>query len=225
MFHPSHVLRGAAVAIAAALLAAGCSESGTTSAVSTPAPEVSVSAASLPTGGNAPTPVPLPSGATIPQFSGPYAGDFAAAYQNSKSDLQRKVLADGVITEAEMSALQDAFRACVTTYGITNVSFDVDGSMSLKPPTSWTQDQVNAVVSECGSTTIDGPDLIFNELRRNPQHADEAELMAACLVRVGLAPAGYTAQDYRTDSPDNYPFDSKSDKFGKCVSDPVNAGR
>lgn len=171
------------------------------------------------------TPKPLPAGAKIPTFTGPYAGDFTAAYTASQSDLQRKVLADGTLTAAEMGAVQDAFRTCMTAVGFSDITFNAGGGMGFQAPKGWDDNQVQAMVSACGGPTIDGVDLLYQQLHLNPTHEDSQQLMASCLVRVGLAPAGYTAAQYTQDSPDSYPFSTKDPRFDKCAADPKNAGR
>lgn len=207
----------------------GCSPAGT-GATNSPSPPASATAGSTggPSSGPAagvspPTTVPLPSGAPVPEFTGPYAAEFKAAYVNSTSDLQRKVLQDGRISEAEMAALADAMNQCVARYGISGYAFDPDGSDSAPVPPGWTADQVLDVLDACTSATMGEVLPLYQRLHRNPQNQDEASAMAECLVRVGLAPAGYTADDYRRDTPDHYPFDSDSELFARCAQDPVNA--
>jgi hypothetical protein len=204
---------GVGALIASTLVLAGCA--GQEPRSSTPAPAMTVDSVTV---------EPLPSGAAIPGFSGAWAGQFRQAYQHSQSDLQRTVLADGKVTDEEMSALQDAFASCAQARGLTDISFGSDGDMSVKAGKGMKPEQVNAVVGDCGEPTIDGVDLIYNGMRLNPANADPATLMVECLVAVGLAPDGYSLQDYLRDSPsDSFPFDSGSIEFGDCARDPLGA--
>jgi hypothetical protein len=62
-------------------------------------------------------------------------------------------------------------------------------------------------------------------MRRNAGNADEWTIMADCLVRTGLAPEGYSAEDYGRDAPaDTLPFDKDDPRFGQCIADPLTAG-
>lgn len=171
------------------------------------------------------TPKPLLEGAPVPTFRGPYAAEFHSSYMTSQSDLQRAVLTDGAITESEMGALQDSFRTCLSSVGFTSITFEADGGMSLKPPSDIPQAEVDTYVSACGRGTIDEIAPLYRQLRLNPTHEDPDALMAACLVRVGLAPAGYTGADYAQDQPNGFPFSVDAPEFAQCVSDPQNAGR
>jgi hypothetical protein len=55
----------------------------------------------------------------VPQFVGPWAADLADLYVGSKSDLEREVLADEVITEEEYQALEDWYIGCMAGQGLT----------------------------------------------------------------------------------------------------------
>lgn len=167
----------------------------------------------------------VPDGAEVPAFSGTWAAEFERTYRASTSDLQREVLADGRVTEQEMLALQDDFRSCLEARGFTGVAFDARGGFELKPPDSLSDSEVQPLVTGCQSTTIGQVDTLFNGLQRNPGNEDEFDVMAGCLVRQGLAPADYDAEDYGRDAPaDTFPFDSNDARFSACVADPLAAG-
>lgn len=167
---------------------------------------------------------PLPPGAEVPIFTGPWADNFRFAYLNSQSDLQREVLKDGAISDQEISALRDAFIACAEQRGLVDVMYMADGSLSLSYGKGMSDREVDDIVRDCGTPTTDGVEVLYAQIQTNPSNKDMATIMAECLVRVGLAPPGYSRQDYLRDSPaDSFPFDSNSTAFGACVRDPLGA--
>ncbi|MDO5535698.1 MAG: hypothetical protein Q4F65_13745 [Propionibacteriaceae bacterium] len=219
----------AALAAAAALLLASCMAAPAQQPASevrdTASPAPSASAPATPPAGYGPAPVPLPPGAPVPTFTGPYASQFDQAYRSSQSDLQRTVLADGRITDAELVAMQDEYRKCMVGAGILQVNFDVGGSMLVKPPDDWAEDQVHDVVFGCAPTTLNSDlELLYDRMRRSPTTPDTVAVTVECLTRTGLAPAGYTREDWERDSPDAYPFDINDPRFAQCTTDPANGG-
>ncbi len=123
-----------------------------------------------------------------------------------------------------MSALRDAFVACAEQRGLVNVMYLADGSLSLSYGKGMSDSEVDDIVLDCGTPTTDGVEVLYNRMQINTSNEDTATIMAECLVRVGLAPPGYSRQDYLRDSPgDSYPFDSNSAAFAACVQDPLGA--
>ncbi len=207
--------RSAAVLVAVAGLAlTGCTTSG-----------AGADDGGTPGGGPLPQASTLPDDAEVPAFSGPWATEFERAYRASESDLQRKVLADGRITDQEMSALQDGFRDCLELQSFSEVTFTDDGGFGLSAPDGWDDARVQESVTACQASTLGQVDTLYFGMQRNPAHEDEWDLMAACLVRQGLVPAGYSAEDYGRDAPaGTFPFDSGDPLFNACVADPLTAG-
>ncbi|WP_159806695.1 hypothetical protein [Cellulomonas citrea] len=168
----------------------------------------------------------LPEGAEIPAFSGTWAAEFERAYRASTSDLQRQVLRDGRVTDQEMVALQDDFRSCLESQGFTGVTFDDKGGFQFKASDASDDTAVNSQVTACQDNSLGQVSTLFYSMQRNPANEDELEIMAACLVRQGLAPAGYSAEDYGRDAPAGaFPFDSGDPRFGICVSNPLAAAQ
>jgi hypothetical protein len=65
---------------------------------------------------------------------------------------------------------------------------------------------------------------LYREILRNPQHADEDTLVAACLVKSKLVDPGYTAQDYKAQSKtQKYPFDVESPAVTSCLNNPLGS--
>ncbi len=97
--------------------------------------------------------------------------------------------------------------------------------MSVGEPEGVTDQKAESDYLECSNKSVGEVELLYQQLRRNPDAVDEQQAMADCLVRQGLVEPGYTGEDYTRDTPDNYPFDSDSKLFGECIDDPLNAGK
>ncbi len=161
----------------------------------------------------------------VPSFSGPYAAEFERLYRKSASQVQRDVLQDGKIKDQEMSLLEDLHKRCFEAKGYTDISIDDDGTINMQVPEGVDNDQYDADDRECHAPTIGEIGLLYDQIQRNPDAADEQKAMADCLARQGLVEPGYSGADYGRDSPDNYPFDPESKLFKECQQDPFNAGK
>jgi hypothetical protein len=218
----------AAVVLALAVALTGCSQdlkAGQTRQTSAP---ISTSVGSGDLAASAPI-VRTPKNATIPSFSGTWAGAFESAYRAATSDLQRSILSDGTISDKELSELGDRFSACLSASGYTKIHvFPGDAGFSLDAPKGVTTAQQNTRVSQCENSAYGQADILYGEVNRNPSNQNEFTIMAACLVRQKLVPPTFTAADYGRDANNNsFPFDvAKNDaKFSACVSDPLDAGK
>lgn len=157
----------------------------------------------------------------VPKFTGPWADEFTAAYQEATTDMQRRVLCDGTITAQEMAELQDAFGECLEGAGFTGVNFRSDGGFGFTIPKGVTDEQQKATVTRCEGPTIGTLDLLYNGMRQRPDNQPIGEAMAQCMVRMGIVPAGYSSADYVRDSMAGK-F-SGDPKFSACIRDPQNA--
>ncbi len=86
------------------------------------------------------------------------------------------------------------------------------------------QDPAERDAKECEAASAYGAVALYYRIRRNPQNKDERELMAACLVRKGVVPAGYSATDFQRDTraqpPPSY---LESAAALACSADPLNS--
>ena len=176
-------------------------------------------------GTGSPSPSESGSGAT-PEYSGPWAQEFQHAYQSVKTDLARQILWDGTITAAELAELQASYTDCLENLGFTDISIGQYGQMDLKVPPGVANPQ--DLVEQCAQTTgWDGIVALNTVVQGNPDHIDTYVIMAQCLVRVGLKPDGYTADDYRRDFEsqafDYVPGTPEDQKLYDCNVDPAHA--
>ncbi|MDR1264703.1 MAG: hypothetical protein LBK42_03855 [Propionibacteriaceae bacterium] len=160
-------------------------------------------------------------------FSGPWADEFDRTYRGAQTAAGRRALADGQISEAELSELKSVYVQCLEDLGFTDVSVGQGGAMQVGAPPEIARDPdaVNALVKQCGASSTDWDAIVAlqYQIQGNPDHLDTSVIIAQCLVRVGLKPAGYTAEDYQRDF-DAGVFDDyyNNDKFISCASDPTH---
>lgn len=162
-------------------------------------------------------------GDDVPDFKGPWKASFEQAYKETTSDAQRKILEDEEITEEEISSLFESLRSCLYMHGYSDFSYESDTTYSVRMPEGMSREDTERIDVECNNSTVGTVDIVYNNLRKNPEAENHGDLMASCLARLELAPEGYTGAQYYRDSPDKYPFDSDDPRFGKCISDPKNA--
>ncbi|MDR1450700.1 MAG: hypothetical protein LBI84_11000 [Propionibacteriaceae bacterium] len=161
-------------------------------------------------------------------FTGPWAGEFSVAYEKASDPAARFILQDGKVTAEELAEANAAFQGCLEGMGFSDVVINEDGSMAVTRPPALRDDYEAAddLVKECDAGWGD-VSLLYNLVKGNPEAVDTAQIMAECLIRIGLRPAGYTAADYWFDfngSGLDYPLGSPEDLLlGACNSDPAHA--
>lgn len=166
--------------------------------------------------------------ATGPAFEGPWAEDFAAAHGSATTEEQRQMLADGVVSDTEYAQVREAFARCLAEAGYA-VTWAANGGFTLDAgspdvPEDLVQDQVESCdVEHRGSV-----DYLYEQVARNPENLDEAEIMAACLVRRDVVAPSFSAADYRRwyeTHGASLPFtvDGRSGErvFDECNADPL----
>jgi hypothetical protein len=101
------------------------------------------------------------------------------------------------VTPAEFLDAQQRVLSCIRQSGIS-ASYDTDeyGQTNLTFPEGLSGAQEVAEVA-CERSWMGSIQELYNETTFNPHKEDWNGLIAACLVRKGLAPSGFGAQDYR----------------------------
>lgn len=173
-----------------------------------------------------PTPDPAATGSnsqgSVPIFDGPWAAEFAEAYQSTTDPLVHTILAKESITDQDYATAAGIFVKCMANKGFTVEIEGPAGEMSI--PNALTDDafeRANAASESCNS----GWSVLCalrGQILRNPEHLDENEIVSACLVRSRIAPTSYTAKDYARDVEAwNFPYSTSSMEFHNCVGDPL----
>jgi hypothetical protein len=151
-----------------------------------------------------------------------WAGEFALARESATSDLERRILADDTVTDTELSAIQDQFVDCAAVLGFPVSDFTDRGGFSVDPgDRDDVFEQPDGAYKAC-EASWDRVSQLYFQPRRNPEHVDEATLMANCLVRSGQQNASFTADDF-IDGMKNERLDVQSAQFVACASDPATA--
>lgn len=127
----------------------------------------------------------------------PYAAEFEQAIANADSDYVRQALSDGRVTPAELQDARQHVLGCLQQVGIP-ATYETDeyGQTGLVMVGELSSAQQAAELS-CGRQWMGAIEELFNKTTSNPRNEDWNALVAACLVRKGLAPNGFTARDYR----------------------------
>jgi hypothetical protein len=121
----------------------------------------------------------------------PYAEEFAEARENATNDMQLEILADDKITDVEVEEVVASYKACMNERSIIyrmsshyepsfDGEYDIEGEM------------------ECRKNTVgDYLTELYFKVKFNPAKVEENALYASCLVRRGLAPDDFTADDFK----------------------------
>jgi hypothetical protein len=121
----------------------------------------------------------------------PYEAEFAEARENATSDIQREILADDKITDAEIEEVVASYKACLNKH---DISFRMDSRYNP----SFDDEHDTTAEVECTESTVGYllTELYF-KIKYNPTKVVENELYASCLVRRGLVPDDFTADDFK----------------------------
>ena len=115
------------------------------------------------------------------------------------TDFTRAILADGVVTSAEHLAAQEHAVQCMQMAGIeVYLDFEFVASDPLGRPEILTYEgtpEQETVKFEC-LMELNHVYWLYNYLNLNPNNEDWSSLIAACLVRNGLVPDGFTGRDW-----------------------------
>ena len=171
-----------------------------------------------------PGPTPASTGA-IPTFDGPYAAEFADFYARASSDFVREVLKDGLVTDAEFAEMTARFTSCLADQGVTFQGFDPGGGFGTSNAPNG--GDTETIVNECSHSS--GQDFIgalYSFMKRNPDNLDSATITKDCLIRKGVVPPDYSAEEFAQDNTGRFAdFGSLPNDLQKalvsCSSDPL----
>lgn len=131
-----------------------------------------------------------------PKFSGLWASEFEQSYKNTESDFAKKVLAKGLITEADYAEAQEAQRICLEESGFTQVQILVEDGISAMPPAGASQDEIlklqNACLKKTGLMEIE---ILYKGMQVNPNKEDFDALAVQCLIEQKVVERSFTKAD------------------------------
>jgi hypothetical protein len=161
---------------------------------------------------------------TVSPSAGPWSDEFAQSLEGA-SPYERAILADGVVTPAELAEAQSKKRACLRAAGY-RWDIEEDGTSSLEPLTAGaapSTDVMTRAYQTCSRRFDRSVTYLFDEVRRNPERRDEAEIMVACLRKEGLVDSNYSERQWRLDDDaGRYPFGDQDPRFVQCRLDPLD---
>lgn len=154
-------------------------------------------------------------------FSGPWAEEFRTGWNEAVTDLERQILADGVVTEQELIASRETLISCLAAQGVT-ITFDERGGGETRSDERGVAPEAQGKILEaCERETGIYVDFLYWQGKRNPDNLDEFTIVARCLVDRGIVEPGYSAKDYERDFNDEFPFSDTDMVAGECLSNPL----
>lgn len=147
---------------------------------------------------------------------GAYYDEIVAAGENAASEFERNVLADGDITRSEYEEAVERFVRCAADRGVAITPVKQGSRYSYEMATSADSDQV---ALDCSVGTTQQIESLYGELVSNPTNGDYDQLVADCLVRSGLAPEGYTKEEFLAQREQNLAFDASDPRMQECFED------
>ena len=181
-------------------------------------------------------------------FTGPYSQEFSDLYSTTKIKLVSEVIKDGELSEQDLHDIENSYIMCMKNYDLS-VYFEgnmqesvtpVIGSKTDKASKEKQPDLIGDAQVDCYKKTgLLDVQKLYQMIHINPNHEDEATLIAACFVKNALASEGYSAYDYNydfgktdgkqhglgeksfNDIMQNEDGSEFSDKIAKCQNDPL----
>lgn len=161
--------------------------------------------------------------------AGPWADEFQRALDGDVSRFESRVLADGVVTTAELADTHARVESCLADSGL-GIEYDPDGGFALtsadgRYPNGFFE-RSDPVLRACEARFDEYTTFLFEQTRRNPEKLDDAEITATCLRGAGLVGADYSARQWRTDSDSGeLPFPEDDPRWRQCDLDPLGLWR
>ena len=117
-------------------------------------------------------------------------------YESTESDFVRDVLRDGVITTAEVRESRERFLSCAQDAGLPVTLWESgdDWGTAISRELTEAESELEFQCFLQWDGFIQG---LYTSIAQNPDGVDRDDLIAACLIRHGLAPEGFTGRDYR----------------------------
>jgi len=164
----------------------------------------------------------------VPDFEGPWAAEFASAYEEVTSQDARDALEDGAITELEFAEMEQRYGECLDAAGIEFGGFNDDFSHGFDVPDNMQYEDADALLNECSEQTGERQiSFLYSSITRNPHNVNPGELQVACLIEKGLVSPDYTIEQWEQDVPNrSYPIieSPTSEKdVAACESNPLGA--
>ena len=181
-------------------------------------------------GGGSPvhaSPIATVSVPPAPKFHGPYAAELAEQWKDPRNpQFVRSVIADGKITDQEWAEVAPRLKSCLRGKGLNFTGFLPDGSYHVDNNPNMSGQETNDALPGCefasGEMAIG---LLRHAMATNPDNIPVSQVMAQCLIRLGVVGPDYTPADYDRDVPtESFPYLDRSTgekNFWKCNENPT----
>lgn len=155
------------------------------------------------------------------QFNGPWAAELKNAYDSTQSDLARRVLATGAISDRDYAEIQEANITCLEENGLVDVEYLPQGELSIAAPDGMTEETVNAVMTSCATSSgLIDVEPLYIATRVNPNNEDFEALTVRCLLDKEIVDASFSVADLKAWF-DNQDPRLASQAGKQCISDPL----
>jgi hypothetical protein len=128
----------------------------------------------------------------------PWAADVKAAQGQATSDLERRILADGVVSKAEYVEAVNGYVSCMSSNGVNIVTEPRPPGILIYKVRDQPKD-FDTLDAKCRSGTNALIEPLYTGHLTNPKNLSAAALFAQCFVRKGLVAKGYTEERSRRD--------------------------
>jgi hypothetical protein len=163
-----------------------------------------------------------------PAVDGPYAAEIRKAADDTKSEYERQVMADGVITRREYDETVQRMVTCAQKQGV-DVGVTSPGGIVNQYEVIG---DGSPVFDRCSETHLATIESLYSATVTNPNKEDIFELDSRCLRKSGLADASFTAEKYKravtgtesepfVDAEKTMPFDTSDPRYDACMTNPA----
>jgi hypothetical protein len=153
-------------------------------------------------------------------FVGPWADDFAYAYDHFDSEFGHRALEDSQITEQELLEAEEIISVCYESHGFS-VTWDKYGHPEA---TRVSGNEDGAEVIGICDFADGGVQMLYYQISANPDNEDPFDIRAECLMEKGLVPSGFSGKDleslYDNGDPSSFPFDPSDPNAVDCLNSP-----
>ena len=165
--------------------------------------------------------MPDPTGDT-PEFSGPWAQEFAQAYRSAQSDFARQVLSKETITDADLAEAQEIDKQCLQAAGLLNIVHHPQGGMDFNAPEGMSQDEAIQAGQKCSNESgLTQIEMLYSGLLINPNNEDMDMLTVQCLIDQKIVEASFTVEDLQAWYTNKDPHLANGSPGANCAADPL----
>ncbi|SDB91901.1 hypothetical protein SAMN05216410_0919 [Sanguibacter gelidistatuariae] len=126
--------------------------------------------------------------------SSPYHEIFERELSGPLSEFQKEILADGVVTDSEVTEAQGRFKSCFEDLGYSVGIDPNDGSYTWSGKVGDDQAVVEAAYDECKEKFVSAVGPMYYDMKKNPKNEVFEDLIVECLKRNGYIDPGFATK-------------------------------